>query len=199
VASAVDLRDCRVVEVGSGRGSGSSFVKRYLLPAHMIGVDLSSHAVEFCRAVHHVDGLEFRVGDAEHLPVDTGSVDAVINVESSHCYPDFEKFLSEVKRVLKPGGHFLYAYFRQHSSLGQWRSSLSKSGMDLIRESNITRNVFAALEHDNAYKKAFIDRVVPRFLHPAFSDFAGMRGTVVYEGFKDGSLVYASFVLKNPY
>jgi SAM-dependent methyltransferase len=45
-------------------------------------------------------------GDAEALPFDDGSFDAVINVESSHNYPDLAKFLSEVARVLRPGGHF---------------------------------------------------------------------------------------------
>src|SRR5262245_51937556 len=63
VAGAVDLKGCTVLEVGSGRGGGSSFVKRYLGPSRMIGVDLSKDAVDFCRKIHRIDGLEFRVGD----------------------------------------------------------------------------------------------------------------------------------------
>src|SRR5262245_29330717 len=45
VAGAVDLAGCNVLEVGSGRGGGASFVKRYLRPAQMIGLDLSENAV----------------------------------------------------------------------------------------------------------------------------------------------------------
>src|SRR5690349_24611416 len=37
----IDLTGKDVLEVGSGRGGGSSFIKRYLYPARMIGVDLS--------------------------------------------------------------------------------------------------------------------------------------------------------------
>jgi len=196
VASSVNLRNRLVLEVGSGRGGGASFVKRYLEPEHMIGVDFSGKAVTLCRSVHRVEGLEFRVGDAESLPVDSSSVDIVINIESSHCYPDFEKFLSEVHRVLRPGGHFLYADFRNRDSLNRWRDSLNHCGMHLIRETEITGNVIAALERDDEVKRAFINRAVPRFLRPALSEFAGMRGTEMFESFRNGNLTYSSFVLK---
>jgi ubiquinone/menaquinone biosynthesis C-methylase UbiE len=196
VASAVDLTDRIIVEVGSGRGGGASFVKRYLGPARLIGIDLSPNAVELCCRIHRVDGLEFRTGDAEHLPLDNSSVDAVINVESSHCYPSFDAFLAEVWRVLRPGGHFLYADFRDRRALEGWRNSVKRSGLVLLRETDITNNVLAALDRDNAHKQDFIDRAVPRLLHSAFNDFAGMRGTVIFNGFADRSLVYSSFVLQ---
>ena len=83
--------------------------RRYLEPARMFGVDLSQNAVEFCRTVHSVLNLEFRQGDAEHLPFEDASFDAVLNVESSHCYPSLPDFFTEVRRVLKNNGCFLYA------------------------------------------------------------------------------------------
>src|SRR5687767_4737263 len=68
VTSSISLEGRTVVEVGSGRGGGASFVKRYLRPRRMIGLDLSSDAVDLCRKRHSMEGLEFRVGDAENLP-----------------------------------------------------------------------------------------------------------------------------------
>jgi ubiquinone/menaquinone biosynthesis C-methylase UbiE len=198
VAGAVDLQGRAVLEVGSGRGGGASFIKRYLRPDRMIGVDLSKNAVDLCRELHCIDGLEFRVGDAEHLPVEDDSVDAVVNVESSHCYPSFNRFLAEVRRVLRPGGHFLYADFRARTQVDGWRTSLKNSGLILLHETDITRNVLAALEKDNELKLAFINRVVPRFFRPAFLAFAGMRGTVLFEGFQSGTMCYKSFVLIKP-
>ena len=56
-------------------------------------------------------------GDAQNLPFPDESFDAVINVEASHIYPNFERFLGEVARVLRPGGHFLYADFRNRDGL----------------------------------------------------------------------------------
>jgi ubiquinone/menaquinone biosynthesis C-methylase UbiE len=196
VTGGVDLEGCTVLEVGSGRGGGASFIKRYLKPSRMIGVDLSKNAVKLSAEMHRVEGLEFRVGDAENLPFDARSVDAVINVESSHCYPSFKRFLLEVRRVLKPGGHFLYADFRERGNVEQWRRSLHDSGLSVIRESEITANVFNALDKDNERKLALIDRFVPRALQHSFYDFAAVRGSSLFEAFRTEKLVYMSFVLR---
>src|SRR4030095_7839721 len=184
------------LEVGSGRGGGSSFIKRYMKPARMIGVDLSESAVQLSARTHPIDGLEFRVGDAENLPFGDGSVDAVINVESSHCYPSFEAFLAQVGRVLRPGGHFLYADFRQRASVGDWRKSLQESGLSVLREIDITPGVFAALEKDDERKLALINSIVPRPLRASFLNFAAVRGSSLFEAFRTGSLAYMSFVMR---
>ena len=94
VASAVDLEDKEVLEVGSGRGGGSSYIKRYLKPRRMVGIDFSANAVAFCNDAYSVDGLSYQTGDAEHLPFEDESFDAVVNVESSHCYGSMEAFLA---------------------------------------------------------------------------------------------------------
>ena len=196
VAGAVDLRGQSVLEVGSGRGGGASFIKRYLRPARVIGVDLSKNAVDFTRAMHRVDGLEFRIGDAEGLPFDEETFDAVVNVESSHCYPSFERFLAEVRRVLRPGGHFLYADFRGREDVEAWRDALRNSGLTVLRENDITSNIIAALERDNDRKLDLIHRLIPRLLKPSFLDFAAVRGSAIFEAFRTGQLVYMSFVLR---
>src|SRR5436305_8748443 len=61
-------------------------MQRYLQPSRMVGVDLSKNAVEFSRAMHQVEGLEFRVGDAESLPFEPASFDPVTNVGRSVPY-----------------------------------------------------------------------------------------------------------------
>jgi ubiquinone/menaquinone biosynthesis C-methylase UbiE len=196
VAAGIDLEGRTVLEVGSGRGGGSSFVKRYLRPARMIGVDLSRHAVELSRENHRIAGLEFQAGDAENLPFENSSMDAVLNVESSHCYPSFDRFLAEVRRVLRPGGHFLYADFRDRENVETWLKSLANSGLSVLRETEITSNVVAALEKDNDRKLALIDSIVPRPLRSSFLDFAAVRGSALFEGFQSGKYTYRSFVLR---
>jgi ubiquinone/menaquinone biosynthesis C-methylase UbiE len=196
VAAAIDLTGSTVLEVGSGRGGGASFIKRYLKPARMIGVDLSSQAVGLSRERHRVEGLEFCVGDAEHLSFEDSSLDAVVNVESSHCYPSFDRFLNEVRRVLRPGGHFLYADFRDRENLAAWQKSLQNSELALLRENEITANVVAALDLDDARKLDLIATIVPRPLQTSFRDFAAVRGSTLYEGFRRGRFSYRSFVLQ---
>src|SRR5687768_3135224 len=54
VVESIPMRGLNVLEVGSGRGGGASFVSRYLKPAHLTGVDLSEQAVGFCRETHRL-------------------------------------------------------------------------------------------------------------------------------------------------
>jgi fatty-acid O-methyltransferase len=114
-ATQVDLSCKDVLEVGCGHGGGASYLTRTLHPASYTGLDLNPAGIAFCRARHNLPGLDFVRGDAENLPFPDQSFDAVINIESSHCYPRFPRFLTEVARVLRPGGHFLYPTFAHAS------------------------------------------------------------------------------------
>src|SRR5438128_11951968 len=81
LAGAVDLSGKDVVEVGSGRGGGALYIARHLKPRSMLGLDLSDKAVDFCNQFYAVDGLAFRQGDAENLPLPARSVEGVVNLE----------------------------------------------------------------------------------------------------------------------
>lgn len=45
------IKGKEVLEVGSGRGGGSSFMKRYLEPSRVVGADFSESQVKFCKSV----------------------------------------------------------------------------------------------------------------------------------------------------
>jgi len=197
VASAVELTGRELLEVGSGRGGGTSFVARYLRPSRVVGVDVSPRAVAFCRARHAVPGLSFEVGNAEHLGFADASFDAVLNVESSHCYGDLGVFVREVRRVLRPEGHFLYADFRPRDELDAWRAGLLAAGLRLVLERDITPGVVAALDADDEQKRRLIEALVARPLRRAFHQFAALRGTAFYDKLRRGTVVYCVFVLQN--
>jgi SAM-dependent methyltransferase len=196
VASAAELTGKRVLEVGSGRGGGASFVKRCHGPASVTGVDFAMRAVEFCRKRHVLDGLQFECGSAEALPFPAESFDIVLNVESSHCYGSFPAFLKEVDRVLRPAGAFLYADLRDAKSAGAWEADLAASGMRITRQVDITSNVVAALDADSDRKSRLIERLLWEPLVPSFKDFAGIRGSAVCEGFRNRTLVYRMYKLE---
>jgi SAM-dependent methyltransferase len=197
VANAVDLRGKEVLEVGCGRGGGASYVMRYLQPRSLAGVDLAPQAVKFCRGHYATPGLSFVRGDAESLEFDDATFDAVINVESSHCYLSLDRFLSGVHRVLKPGGHFLYTDRWDKTRVDAWRQQLRHSGLYLVEEEDISANVVRALELDNARKQELIRRKVPRMLWRIFDEFAGMEGThSFYNTLCTGERVYLRFVLQ---
>src|SRR2546423_6913515 len=177
VATAIDLDDKDVVEIGSGRGGGAAYVARNLKPKSMVGIDISKNAVEFCNKSYASDRLTFSHGDAEHLPLVDKTVDAVINIESSHCYGSMDRFLNEVGRILRPGGVFLFADHRDHDKVTTLRRQLSEAGFETVKETDITANVVRALELDNERKKQLIRHSCPRLLQRQAGEFAALVGT----------------------
>jgi ubiquinone/menaquinone biosynthesis C-methylase UbiE len=198
VARPVSLRGARVLEVGCGRGGGSSYLARYLQPASVLGIDFSAKAIAFCKRVHAVPRLTFQQGDAEALPCEAGAFDVVVNVESSHCYGSMPAFLAEVFRVLQPGGYFLWADLRPAERLAETRRQFEQAGFRHREESMITANVLRALELDSEPKRETIRRLVPRLLVSSVEDFAGVSGTRVYDSLRTGVIEYPSCVVQKP-
>jgi len=197
VASATDLRGKDVLEVGCGRGGGASFVARYHQPRSLTGVDLSARAIRYCRRRHRSASLTFVQGDAEQLPLASASVDAVLNVESSHGYPSFARFVDEVARVLRPGGAFLLADFRPTAEVDMLREQLA--ARFVVREEEmITANVIRALELDGDRRTALIRKRAPRALHKGLAAFAGVPGTPMFDAFAAGKIQYVRFALVRP-
>ena len=195
VAGARDLRGKDVLEIGCGRGGGASFIARYLDPRSMTGMDISAKAVKYCRRRHRDPRLTFAQGQAEQIPVPPGSYDAVVNVESSHCYPSFERFVDEVARVLRPDGVFLIADFRPRDKVADMREGL-KARFTVVEEEIITPNILRSLARDSARRLQLIQRSAPAFLHRNLTNFAGLDGSPVLDSFKSGTLQYVRFVLQ---
>jgi SAM-dependent methyltransferase len=196
VASGIDLAGLDALEVGSGRGGGASYVKRYHQPKTMTGLDYSDKAVAFCQGKHQVEGLSYRHGDAENMPFADGSFDAVINVESSHCYGVMAKFLSEVHRVLRPGGHLLWTDLRPPAEVDGLRRDIADTGFTVEKEEVITPFVLNSMVPQGERNRDLIDRRVPRIFRPIFYHFAGVEGTQIYNRLADGGLTYLYMVLK---
>ena len=164
----------------------------------MTGIDISATAVELCEALYQENNLSFVVGDSENIPSEDKSMDVVINVESSHCYGYMDGFLSEVKRVLRPGGYFLFCDLRAAEKLDLMNNQLDNSGLDLLKKNDITDNVILALEKMSDIRKKAISKKVPWVIQDVFESYAGVQGSKTYESFVDRSLVYISAMLQKP-
>lgn len=148
VATQVDLEGKDVLEVSCGHGGGASYITRTLKPASSTGLDLNPDGVDFCRKRHQMPGLSFVQGDAENLPFSDESFDAVVNVEASSYY-DLPRFFAEVARVLRPGGHLLYADVRYgHDEIAKWEQELRNSPMRTVSERVISEQVALGLERN---------------------------------------------------
>lgn len=198
VATQVPLRGKNILEVSCGHGGGASYLTRTLRPQHYTALDLNPTGIGFCQHRHRLDGLTFVQGDAENLPFEPGSFDAVVNVEASHCYPNFPKFLAEVARVLRPGGQFLHADFRFADRLAEWEQALATGPLQTLRTRNINAEVLRGMDRNSPRSLELIARNLPKFLHGVGRDFAGTRGSRIYNALSRGELTYRSYCLEKP-
>ena len=195
VAAQVDLKDKDVLEVSCGHGGAASYVMRSMQPASYTGLDLNPAGIAFCRRVHTLPGLDFVHGDAENLPFPDGSFDAVINVEAAHLYPDYRRFLAEVVRVLRPGGHFLYADLRATPQIPQWEADLADSALRVVSQEEINAQVLRGLELNSARYQDIIDRHTPRPLRRLGRDVAVTKGSPLYNDVERGVISYRIYCL----
>lgn len=196
LASRTNIEGKEILEVGSGRGGGSSYINRYLNPKKVTGLDIASNAIKWAMQHHKEKDLHFIQGDAEKLPFADGAFEVVLNVESCHAYPSVPKFLAEVRRVLKPSGVFLCTDLRSPAGMVKLKETLIASGMQLEEEEDITANVVMAIEKENTVKEQRIKDHVSKWLRPVFSQFAGTKGSKIHKDLQSGTLIYHSFVLR---
>lgn len=111
------LGERRVLDVGCGGGSELAwFHELGASDSRLAGIDLLPERIELARRTF--PGIDFRAGNAEHLPFPDASFDLVL------AYTMFSSILdtamaanvaSEVTRVLRPGGGLLWYDFRYDS------------------------------------------------------------------------------------
>lgn len=186
-----DFKALKVLEVGCGMGEGLNFLTRLVDPARAVGLDISGAAVRRANAIlARGDRLTYVEGDAESLPFEDGEFDLVINVESSHNYPDVEKFFHEVARVLRPGGHFSIIDVFDPRSYQRFTGRLQQdiTAFEWIHERDVTENVKSAIRQRMApgsfFRKEYARKQMPlraRIIgglggaHYAGADFIGHK------------------------
>ncbi|MGE0076438.1 MAG: class I SAM-dependent methyltransferase [Bacteroidales bacterium] len=196
LASAVEIKNKDIVEVGCGRGGGLSYIAKNFSVASALGIDLNKQAVSFCNRYHKVNGLSFLQGDAQKLELNHSTCDIVLNVESSHRYPDMNAFLQEVHRILRPGGYFLFTDFRYDYEMEEMKKNLESSGLTVMNENIINKEVVAALELDDTRKRNLVKKLAPKFLHKVALNFAGTIGSDTYNKIASNNYIYFSYVLR---
>lgn len=191
LVAGLELTNKTILEVGGGRGGGADFLYRYHRPAHLVAIDYAESASHLSRQRFRQPGLNFVTGDAASLPFGNSSVDIVVNVESSHCYPDFVGFVREVQRVLRPGGVFCLCDLRSRQGAREMKAVIADTGLLLQDARDITRQVLAGLDCMADQRQQLLAKA-PRFWRRTFADFAGLPDTAVYNALKEGSWVYLS-------
>lgn len=146
-----------VLEIGCGQGTGVTLIIRHFRPQRVEAIDIDPAMIRraerrFRRkpAQHHAK-VSFRIANAQELPFDSASMDAVFNFGIIHHLEDWEAGIREIARVLRPGGVFyfeeiypeLYAnpvlrYLLEHPTENrfrgpEYRAALEECGLHLVR------------------------------------------------------------------
>ena len=105
----------RVLDLGAGTGDQTLLAAQRVGPdGAVLATDISASMLDLAREAAEAAGLvnvETRVMDAQHLDLESGSFDAAMARFSLQFVPDVERALTEVRRVLKPGGRFAAVVF----------------------------------------------------------------------------------------
>ena len=192
-ASQWDIAGKKVLEVSCGHGGGASYLTRTLGPASYTGLDLNPAGIAFCQERHRVHGLQFVRGDAENLPFPDNSFDAVLNIESSHLYPDFPRFLDEVARVLRPGGHFLYADCRARRDVPEWDEALKAFPLRVESWRDIHKEICLGMDGSSVASVELINKKVPALLRGISKEFYCLPGSLMYRSMQDGGIAYRMY------
>lgn len=199
-ATQADLSGKRVLEISCGRGGGASYLVRTLHPASYTGLDLNPNGIAFCQKRHnHLPGLDFLQGNAEDLPFDDQSFDVVLNVEASHLYPRFPRFLTEVERVLRAGGDFLYTDVRPRAGFADWEAALAEAPMRMMSQRVINKEVMRGIEASGQEMLAIlgpVTRRAPSFIDGLARRASDLRASTFYQALQSGETSYRIYSFK---
>ena len=106
-----DPQGGRVLEIGCGRGAGVEIIFDLFRPSYLEALDYDPDQVRRATqrlAGRYQDKLKIYQASATEIPAEDGQFDAVFDTGALHHIPDNALALSEIWRVLKPGGRFFF-------------------------------------------------------------------------------------------
>ncbi len=160
----------RLLELGCGPGFYACRLSEELPTLQTTGVDLSVALIERATAraqSRQLSNCSFQHADAHALPYSSGSIDCVVVSRLFLIVPDKEGIVSEIHRVLKPGGRCFIAEptsgFRTRLPLAvMWiLSRLTTSPAGKYREPQqadvMSRPAFEALVHTRPWESVVME------------------------------------------
>lgn len=91
-----------ILDIACGEGYGSNIMAATANFVH--GVDIDASTVQSAISKYRRPNLNYSVGNATSIPFDDNTFDVVVSFETIEHHDQHEEMISEIKRVLKPGG-----------------------------------------------------------------------------------------------
>ena len=173
-----DIRNKRVLEIGCGRGGFSCWLATQANgDARIVAADFSPTAVakgaEYAEG-KGIRGIEWEVGDIQHIGHASGSFDTVISCETIEHVPDPALAVRELGRVLVPGGRLFLSTPNYLGMTGVYRGYLRLIGRRFQEEGQPINN-FNMLPRTMAWVRAAGLEVVAATGSGHYLPFPGRR------------------------
>lgn len=140
-------------DLGCGTGQVSAALAPFV--ARVVGIDSSAAMLQAARKRLSVfTNIDLRRGELETLPIDDGRLDAATLMLVLHYVPEPERALSEVARVLKPGGRLIFVDMLPHDR-DSYRQQMGHVWLGFA-EDQVTRML-----EDAGFRKVRIVPLVP--------------------------------------
>lgn len=98
----------RMLDMATGTGDFALLAMKMLQPESLLGADLSEGMLQVARQkAAGVEGIRFEKHDCMQLALADDTFDAATVAYGVRNFPDLERGLSELRRVLKPGGRLV--------------------------------------------------------------------------------------------
>lgn len=99
----------KVLDIGCGGGMTLKRISKKVTGGHLTGLDYSATSVEMTKELNKEDynsgKLDVIEASVDNMPFEDDTFDKIVSVESLYFWKDLEKSISEIKRVMKKGGH----------------------------------------------------------------------------------------------
>jgi len=154
----------RYLDVGCGTGAAAIHVaRRYGL--NVVGLDVDREQIEVAAGSSgSLRNIGFLVGEARQLPFGPGSFDVVTSSMVTHHVPDWETAITEMARVVRPGGFIVHRDLRLPRWISWFLAKLTgsvplptESGVRLLAERNSLHRIRAstwAMHYEAVWRKA---------------------------------------------
>jgi ubiquinone/menaquinone biosynthesis C-methylase UbiE len=110
VPSQSKRRDLRLLDIGCGTGANLPMLRRVAgQSGRVFAMDFSLLALDFARTHPESEGVSLLQGDALHLPFKDDCFDVLTMLDVLEHLNDDRRALSEVRRVLRPGGALVFS------------------------------------------------------------------------------------------
>ena len=148
-----------VIDVAAGEGYGTALLAQVARSA--IGIEIDNDAVTAAREEFRRANLSYLQGDARSLPLPDSSFDVAVSFETLEHLAEQDIFLSELRRVLRPGGLLV----------------ISTPDAEVYSAIGMPANPFHELELNAAEFEALLKR---HFSHAAFASQRALIGSVIF-------------------